>query len=207
VPGGLDEVSRKALTDAVKAVESESSAEVVIAVRQKSASHLHADILVGFVVSYVVLGFMLFSPWSFGVVWIFVDPLLAGAAVALLLAEFPAIRRTLTPSSHRRHAVKAAAHTTFVEHGVGLTRGRTGLLIYISRLERMAEIVPDEGVRRAVDPALWERAVSLLKEAVSRGEKPEALALHIRGLGSVLSKALPHQADDVNEIPDEIVET
>jgi putative membrane protein len=205
--GLLHADSKRALVEAVKAVEAASSAEVVIAVQARSASHLHVDIIVGFVVAYATLGFMLFSPWPFGVGWIFVDPLLVGVVVALALAEFPSIRRLLTPLSLRRHAVKAAAHTAFVEKGVGLTRRHTGLLIYISQLERLVEVVADEGVRQAVDPAPWARAVSALGESVARGEDGHAVAGYIHRMGDLLSSALPHQADDVNEIPDEVVES
>jgi putative membrane protein len=203
----LDEGSKNALVDAVKAIEKGSSVEVVIAVKAKSAPHLHTDLIVGFIVAYATLGFMLFSPWPFGVTWIFVDPLIAGAAVALLLAEFPSIRRGLTPLGVRRQAVKAAAHSAFVEKGVGLTRNHTGLLIYISQLERLVEVVADQGIRRAVDQALWDKAVAALHAAVARGEDGRAIARHVRELGQLLATALPGRPDDINEIPDDLVES
>jgi putative membrane protein len=202
----LDQASKTALVDAAKAVEAQSCAEVVIAVRAKSAPYVHADLVVCFVAAYATLGFMLFSPWPFGVAWIFIDPLVAGAAVALLLAEFPSIRRALTPLSHRRQAVRAAAHHLFVEKSVGLTQQHTGLLIYISQLERMLEVVPDRGIRRAVDPIAWDEAVSRLDAAVAGGDQGLTIARHILSLGKLLATALPRGAEDLNEIPDELVE-
>jgi putative membrane protein len=202
----LDERAKVALSSAVRSVEARSSAEVVIAVRARSSDYRQADVAAGALVAYAALGFMLFSPWPFEVWWIFLDPLLAGVAGALLAAPFPAVRRAFTSAAARRRAVESAARASFVEKRVGETGERAGLLVYVSLLERTALVVADRGVRDAVEAQAWAQAVGGIDAAVARGETGEAVAGRIAALGEVLERALPRRAGDVNELSDEVSE-
>ena len=56
------------------------SAELVIAVRPRTGSYLHADLIFGILVGLAALAVLLFSPWIFAPVWFLIDPLLIGAA-------------------------------------------------------------------------------------------------------------------------------
>jgi putative membrane protein len=203
--GFLDEESRKAIASAVRDIEQRSAVEVVVVVRARSSLYLQVDLLLGFGSAYLTLAFMLLSPWPFDILWILLDPLIVGACAALLLSHFGSLQRLLVSRRLRRQAVRLAACTTFVERGVGLTRKRTGLLVYLSQLERAAELVADDGIRRAVDAAAWAKAVSSLEAVVGRGDDGLKLAQAIRNLGEILASALPRRPDDVNEIPDEVV--
>ena len=202
----LDDGAKAALTAAARSVEERSSAEVVIAVRGRSSTYRQVDVAVGALAAYAALGFILFSPWPFDVWWIFIDPLLAGVGGALLAAPFPAVRRALTAPATRRRAVETAACAAFLEKRVGETRDRTGLLVYVSLLERGASVVADRGIRDAVDAKAWAQGVAAIDAAVARCEKGEAVAARIAALGEVLARALPRRAGDVNELSDEVSE-
>jgi len=60
----------------------------------------------------------------------------------------PAIKRALTPAAWRQRTLVRAARATFVERGVHNTRDRTGILVYISQLERAVTLVFDSGLER-----------------------------------------------------------
>ncbi len=202
----LDEQAKTALGAAVRSIEARSSAEVVVAVRARSADYRQADVAAGALVAYAALGFMLFSPWPFELEWIFVDPLLAGVAGALLASPFPGVRRAFTSAAARRRAVESAARASFLEKHIGETGERTGLLVYVSLLERAAYVVADRSVRDAVDAKAWSAAVAAIDTAVARGATGEAVAACIAALGDILGRALPRRAGDVNELPDEVSE-
>ena len=70
----LNNESKAALSAAVSAVEAASSAELVIAVRPRTGSYLHADLGFGILVGFAALAVLLFSPWIFAPVWVLVDP-------------------------------------------------------------------------------------------------------------------------------------
>jgi putative membrane protein len=202
----LTDAAKQALTGAVQDVESRCSAELVVAVRARSGPYLHADLIAGIVAALAVLAGLLFSPWPFDLVWFVIDPLLAGALGAFLASRLPAVRRALTFQPVRRRQVETAARATFVEKGVHGTTGRTGVLLYVSLLEREAAVIHDLGVETLATTDGWQLAVEEIEEAVRQGEDGVALATHVRVLGDVLAPALVRSAEDVDELSNEVGE-
>jgi putative membrane protein len=200
----LTDQSRKALADAVHAVEARSSAELIVAVRPRSASYLHAALMAGMVAGYGTLAFLLFSPWEFGLEWFLVDPVAVGALAVLAGLRIPALTRLLTRRTARRERVEAAARSTFLEKRMHRTAGRTGILLYISLLEREAAAVVDLGVEALAETEVWRKAVARIEEAVRHGGDGNEVAERVRGLGEVLASALERDAADVDELPNEV---
>jgi len=201
----LDVQGRQALLGAVRAVEERSAAEVVVLVRARSGPYLHASILAGAIAAYVTLWFQLFSPWEYSLLLIQVAPAVVGIAVGALTSRRPDVQRRLTPRPIREDYVRTAARAAFHDSGVADTRGRTGILVYVSRLERGAEVVADRGVREAVDGAAWTRAAEVIRSSVDVREPDAAVvAAAIASLGDVLAPVLPRATDDLNELPDEV---
>lgn len=202
--GFLDDAARTAFADAVTAVESTSSAELVVAVRRRARVWMHVHLIVGIVAAWVGLGFMLYSDHPFGLFAFLVDPLLIGALAGLASTLSPHVVRALTPARFRRRAVVQAARATFYERGVHHTAQRSGILVYIALYEGMAALVADDGVVRGVDPAAWTRITSAIDGAVRRGGTATAAALGT--LAPLLATALPRHVEDLNELPDALDE-
>jgi putative membrane protein len=196
--------SKAALSEAVRAIESCSSAELVIAVRHRTGSYLHADLLFGILAGVAALAFLLFSPWIFSPLWIVIDPIVIGGLAGLAAAWSSRLRRSLTPLAMRRRRIETAARSTFVERRVHGTTGRTGILLYVSVLEREAALVVDVGVEALAAMDGWKAAVGEIETAVRNKEDGVAVAARLRGLATLLSSALVRGADDVNELPDEV---
>lgn len=200
----MTEEAKGALGKAIAAVEAVSSAEVVIAVRRRSRRYVHANFITGIVGGFAALATMLYVDHGFSLSSILLDPFIAGAIVGLLSTALAPLERWMTPASVKQRAVKTAAQSTFYEKRVRHTSGRTGLLVYVSLLERRCHVVPDSGILEAVAGGPWERACAGLDEALARGQDGVALARAIERLGDVLGPALPVSADDLNELPDEV---
>jgi putative membrane protein len=201
---GLDtEAGRKALLEAAACVERDSGAEVVVAVHARSAHYLHAHVLLGAATGVGILWFQLFSPWEYSLVSILVAPVVAGFVVALLTEAAPALQRLLSPSSLLRSSVLTAAQSMFHELGVSATRGRTGALVYVSRLERDAEIVLDRAVAPAAALHGWADVLADLRRAVAANDAARA-AMAVKRLAPLLAAVAPRGADDVNELTDAV---
>ncbi|MCA9635515.1 MAG: hypothetical protein KC420_05710 [Myxococcales bacterium] len=200
----VDEAGKAALTAAIQAVEAVSSAEVVITVRPSSGFYLHADLLVGVVVGVATLTFLLFSHVEFAIPWFVVDPIVMGALAAWLSSRSPGLRRLLTPRRLRRRWVRAAAYAAFYERGVRLTAERTGILVYVSHLERDAALIGDQGVVTVVPPERWHAAADAIAGAVARGRGSAGIAAEVSALAGLLGPYLPRAEDDINELPDEV---
>jgi len=202
----LTDPARQALAEATRRVEAGCSAELVVAVRPRSGSYLHADLIAGAVTALAALAFLIFSPWPFAPVWLVADPFLAGLLGALLSSRLPALRRALTKPALRRERTERAARSTFVERRIHTTAGRTGILLYVSLLEREAAFVVDIGVEPVAATPPWRSAAGEIEAAVRRGENGVQVAKRIESLAAILPTALPRSADDVDELANEVCE-
>jgi putative membrane protein len=190
----FDEAGRRLVTAAVKDAERATSGEIVVVVRPSSATYRHVDFAVGLASAAAVLCVFLYHPAPFDFTWLPLE--LAGAfavGVAVSLGAAP-LKRALVSRAVVSRAVRAAACEAFVSRGVHRTRGRTGVLVLVSALERRVEIVADLAVKSPLDASALERAV--------RRHDVEAFAAAIVALGRALGETLPRAADDENELPD-----
>lgn len=200
----LNDESKSALSTAVRVVEATSSAELMIAVRPRSGSYLHADLIAGAAVALAGLAVLLYSRWEFDLVWFLVDPVVAGLLGGFLASRFSGLRRALTPRKARRLRAETAARSLFVERRVHGTSGRTGILLYVSVLEREAVFVVDLGVEPLAATDAWRKAAGEIEEAVRRGDDGAEVARRLHGLEELLSPALERGADDEDELPNEV---
>lgn len=198
----LDAAARSAFEQAIASIEQVSAAEVVIAVRRRSAAYRHANVVVGALAAIAGLAVMLFGEHVFSLTSILIDPFVLGALAGVLVELLPGVKRLLTPAAVRHRAVARAARATFVERGVHNTRDRSGLLVYISWLEREVVVVPDAGIAAAMTEDARRHAERLLSAAIARGGA--TVAHELERLAPALGAALPRRADDVNELPDTI---
>ena len=127
-------------------------------------------------------------------------------AVVLALALPRAVRLVLTPRGIKRGLVHQAALQQFLAHGLQRTRGRTGILIYVALAERQAVLLADEGINAKVSQTVWDEAIGALTHAAGTGRIADGFVTAIGQCGAVLARHFPPEPDDVNELPDRIVE-
>jgi putative membrane protein len=199
----LEDNGRTAARDAVRAIEMRTSAEIVVALRRRSGSWLGPEIGAGAALALAVLCALVYLPQEVETLFIPIHVIVAFIAGALACRAWPVLQRLLSSPAAKRARVREAARVLFVDKGVSRTRGRTGLLVYASVVERMVEIVFDVGVERAaIPPATIEGVQRALETALAADDVP-AFRAALERLAPILGDALPCQPDDVNELPDE----
>ncbi len=127
-------------------------------------------------------------------------------AVAIL-TSFPPVRRFLTPKSLKRERVRRRAQEQFLAKGLHATRERTGILIFVSTRERLAELIADEGIAAKVDPRVWDAAMARLISGIKAGRAAEGFGQAITLCGEILTEHFPAiPGDNPNELPDSVVQ-
>ena len=108
----LDPDVAAALAERIRAVESASSAEVVVEIRRQSGSYSHADARFAALMAFVALSIVLFSPWDFDPVW--VPPVVLGAYIMGVMAArlSSVVRRAMTTRRDRSGVLPAAGIRT-----------------------------------------------------------------------------------------------
>jgi putative membrane protein len=220
----LSEADHLLVTAAVAEAERKSNGEIVTIVAAKSDAYhdvgLQYAVLAMLLVptvgallpqTWIDWGTGLFLGWngelSFRLLMVlmFVKMTALFLIVRYALAWMPA-RMALTPGRTKTRRVHRRAVELFRTGCEMKTRGRTGVLLYLSLAERRAEIVADEAIADQVEPDVWGEAMALLVEEVKAGRPGQGMALAVERIGAVLAPILPPQADNPNELPDRLIE-
>jgi putative membrane protein len=199
----LAPAAKTRVSEVIEAVELQTAAEVVVAVRKVSGHYRHADYLLGAMLAMVGLLLFLFHPEPFDEDLFPLAEILLFLTGMALSAGLAPLRRLLTARQLLESNARTAAHAAFYEMGVSRTAGRTGVLVCVSLFERQVEVVPDIGVDLGKLDASWGEALRALQEGVRGGDLPRFLD-GLKRTGEPLGKLLPRSADDVNELSNEV---
>ena len=72
--------------------------------------------------------------------------------------------------------------------------------------ERRAEIVADEAIASRVSDEVWGEAMAAMLAQIRAGHLAEGMAAAVERVGAVLAQHFPRAEDDVNELPDRLIE-
>lgn len=91
-------------------------------------------------------------------------------------------------------------------HRLGMTRtaARNGVLLYVAVNSRKLAVIGDKGINEAVPRDFWKGICSCLSEAFGKGERVRGLCDAVAAIGEKLRESFPYEADDKNELPDDI---
>ena len=124
----------------------------------------------------------------------------------LLLQLWQRLKFALIPGSIKSARVRARAVTCFKVGAERRTHGRTGILIYLSMREHRAEIVADASIAAKVSPEVWGEAMAAMLEEIRAGRIGDGMAAAVERVGAVLAEHFPRHENDVNELPDRLIE-
>jgi putative membrane protein len=160
----------------------------------------------------------LFASWSASEVGAAIETAVRRALIGAIVVQgllfvataavvsIPAVRRALTPRGVKRQRVQRRAAEQFAAKGLHLTRERTGVLIFVSLAEKMAELIADDGIADHVEPHVWDRAMAALTDGMKRGDVEAGFAAAVGLCGEVLAAKFPARpGDNPNELPDGVV--
>lgn len=204
-------VEQRQIIRAVQRVEQRTSGEIVPMV--VSASHAYPDAvhaasaalaLVAGLLATLTIGPQLW--WRGELLWLFLFcfPFFFLAARAGM-PWLPWLQRLFLDRRLAEAEVERAAFTAFFSEELHATREATGVLIYISVLERRVWILGDRGINARIEPRSWQEFVDRLTRGIREGRQCEALCEVIEDIGSLLHERFPVGADDRNELADLVI--
>ena len=84
------------------------------------------------------------------------------------------------------------------------TAQRNGVLFYLAHEDRKFAVLGDKGINEKVPADFWNSTKDLLREYFAKGQFTEGLSKGIEEAGIQLKTHFPYNADDINELPDDI---
>lgn len=122
-----------------------------------------------------------------------------------LLQLWRPLRLALVPGPVRAARVRARALACFRTAAERRTKGRTGILLYLSLDEHRAEIIADEAIHARVAADAWGQAMADLILPVREGRVADGMVAAIGDIGALLAVHLPRTGADENELPDRVI--
>lgn len=101
-------------------------------------------------------------------------------------------------------AVLDRAAEIFARLKMHKTALRNGVLVYIALLDHKLAIIGDAGINAKVPPGFWEGIKDRMVLQFRQGRVAEGVCEAVLAAGNALKSYFPRQADDRNELPDDI---
>ncbi|PLK24767.1 hypothetical protein C0V72_04540 [Porphyrobacter sp. TH134] len=220
----LDDAGRRLVSEAVTAAESATSGEIVTVLADRSDGYTDVALLWAAGAAFTAMSVFAAFPLPFLNAW---DAAIGGWGhewttgelasmviglgllkflAVLLVQQWEPLKFALIPGPTKTIRVHGQAVRQFKVGAERRTTGRTGVLIYLSMREHRAEIVADESIAAIVPAEVWGEAMGDMLAHIRKGQVAEGLAVGIRDVGFVLAQHFPRGADDVNELPDRLIE-
>ncbi len=112
------------------------------------------------------------------------------------------IRLAVEPHCKGEPLDRAAVY--FQRLGMDQTAQHNGVLIYIATEDHRFAIIGDRGIHAKVPADFWEDTKERMAQQFRRGDLVQGLIEGIVHAGEQLHHFFPRQADDVNELPNDI---
>jgi uncharacterized membrane protein len=102
-----------------------------------------------------------------------------------------------------RRTARERAAQLFARLGVGNTKDRAGVLIYLLLADRRVEILADRGIHERVGDAAWATICGTMEQAFAAGRFEEGLLAGLAAASDLLARHFPaDEGDNPNELPD-----
>ena len=125
-------------------------------------------------------------------------------SIFYFIVNISMIDRLIVTKKIMKQKVKERAIRHFMESGVYNTRDRTGILIFISFLERRIELIADKGINDKIPQEKWNSIVENIIQGIKSEKVIEKLTESILECGELLEKHFPIKSDDTNELSDDV---
>lgn len=223
-PVPLTAQDRDNISAAVHAAEQLSAGEIVTIMTERSDSYADVALAWAALTAFTALTVLSLFPHFYlplvdrvmghwGHEWTPRAVLVLAAMVAmakflgmLVLQLWAPLKWLLVPRHIKAARVRGRAITCFKVGAERRTSGRTGVLIYVSLAERRAEIVADSAIAAKVSTEVWGHAMAALLAGMRAGRAGDGLVAAVGQVGDVLALHFPRADDDVNELPDRLIE-
>ncbi len=216
---GIEEKDFTAIADAVKQAEENTDGEIALAITRQSDDYSIYEMMLGMCIGFLTflvclpftnqLNNFLNSLFWFPAEWYL--PAFIGLiifctmGIFFMLANIPAIDRLIIPKSVRHRKVYDKMLIHFLEKGIYKTKNHSGILIFISVLERKVLVLADEGINSKLENDELQNICNGIIFGIKNKQAGKALCEAVKNCGELLAKNFPAKKENPNELPDGLV--
>ena len=128
-------------------------------------------------------------------------PALFALLISLLASKLDVVQRVFLSKARREKAVKEKAELEFYRCGVSGTKEKTGVLIFVSLMERYSVVLADKAISEKLPPETWNEVLNTLNSKLSTKSLSKGFLPAIKKCGDILEAHFPRKPDNTDELP------
>lgn len=200
----ISEEEKRKISEAIREIERQSSAEIVTVITPKSDDYIFIPIL------WAALG-ALAVPAITMAAGLMLEPALAYGLqlivflLLVLIGRIEPVTMALTPASIKKARAVNAARSHFVALKLHSTKKRSGLMLFVSKAEHYVEILADIEIAKKIPDSAWEAIVQAFIARVKVGQIAQGYLEAIQSIGKLLIPHFPRDPDDTDELPNHLI--
>lgn len=205
--GHIDEKSLAVIRDAVTQAEEHTTGEIVPMIVRSSSpkGHLAGLLCFLFIATFDLIFFIYLSQFDVGhIIEVQIGVILMSFIFGISFARLSFVQRLLTPKSDRHHNAIVRAELEFHRSQIRATSAHTGVLLFVSLMERQAVVLADEKIVKKLNSHNWDGVLKTLTQGLSARDFAVGFSKAIGQTGLILREHFPASEHSKNDLPNDL---
>jgi putative membrane protein len=204
----LSKSELKKLADVIGEVEEKTSGDIRLMIVKRSSVTGHVHLLLWSLLlslTFLYLWFFRHSVILWERWWLWPSIILGQYILAAILSRSEFLQRVFTSHHDLSHQVWARAEVEFHRQGLSNTHSHTGVLLFVSLMERQALVLADKAIADKLPPNAWDKVAGIISDGARSGRWAEKLEEALRDCGTYLALHFPGQAGNTHQLPNIVI--
>jgi putative membrane protein len=196
------------ISEAVRLAETKTSGEIIPMIVRQSTPTGHIPIIYGLLIFCSLLIIDLetsLSNWDVNYMWTLPTVAIGSFLVGTVVSKFNWTKRLFLSNRDMQAEVMERAELEFYRGRFNETAAHTGVLIFVSLLERRVVVLADKGISVRLSQSTWDDVVGVMTENLKQQDFLSGMTKAIQKCGEILANEFPADKINPNEISNELV--
>ena len=199
------EEEKKRIEETIHDVESRTIGEVAVMVVDSSDQYIEAEVMGG-VLKGSLLSLIVTISYLHSSIWSYISlSFLSFFPCRFIFKKMPILKTAFTGIKRKEDTVRLRAVRAFYEKGLYKTKKNTGVLFFLSLLEKKVWVLADKGIYEKIEQETLNKFARIVSQGIKDGRACDALCESMKEAGELLSRYFPITPDDIDELPDEVM--
>ena len=196
------------IEETISRIEEQTSGEIVPVIVKRSSSVGHIPLTLTLLITLlIVVAELPYSDWLWVTPWVWVWPFLL--VVIYYFSHFAAknlwIQKLFVAERDELDQVHRRAELEFYSNKIHRTEHGTGVLIFVSVMEKKAVVLADEGIAQKLPKETWDQVLSNISKKLHDKEWGEAFVGAIEECGQHLKTHFPITSASQNQLKNHLI--
>ncbi|MNK07474.1 hypothetical protein D3C87_253890 [compost metagenome] len=196
------------IEESIKKAELHTNGEIVPVIVRRSSAVGHVPLSLTLLITLLIVIMEIpYSEWLWVKPWVWMWPILIVVIYyfSYVLAQSKFVQKIFVPERDEVDQVHRRAHLEFYLNRINRTKGGTGILLFVSVMEKKAVILADEGISKKLPNETWDEVLAELRTHLHDGKWAHGYEKAIERCGDLLKTHFPISGSLENELTNHLI--